>query len=131
MPVTTCFIPLRGHGWMNGRQAAKRAILSGWVTQGPEVAAFETSSLPMWDRNACAVSNGTVVLGFAQPVLGRDEVITVSHSSSLRRMLSGTVAQFRLCGHPTGYVQYGPLRRKGNHWPDQSSSLCTSNGLAL
>jgi perosamine synthetase len=65
-------------------QAASRVILSGWVTQGPEVAAFEKEfaayvSAPF----ATAVSNCTTALHLALLALGvseGDEVITVSHS---------------------------------------------------
>ncbi|MBM4286421.1 MAG: DegT/DnrJ/EryC1/StrS family aminotransferase [Deltaproteobacteria bacterium] len=64
--------------------AARRAILSGWVVQGPEVAAFEeefarTVHAPL----AVAVSSGTAALHLALVALGvgpGDEVITVSHS---------------------------------------------------
>ena len=41
-------------------KAASRAILSGWVTQGPEVAAFEQEFAAYVGANyACAVSNCT------------------------------------------------------------------------
>ena len=42
-------------------EAARRAILSGWVTQGPEVAAFEHEFAAFVGApHACAVSNCTV-----------------------------------------------------------------------
>src|SRR5215475_5843339 len=64
--------------------AARRAILSGWVTQGPEVAAFE-KEFGNWvgARYACAVSSCTAALYLALlaiDVRAGDEVITVSHS---------------------------------------------------
>jgi dTDP-4-amino-4,6-dideoxygalactose transaminase len=72
--------------WLGEEEAAaaRRAILSGWVTQGPEVAAFE-SEFATWvgARYACAVSNGTTALHLALLAAGvkpGDEVITVSHS---------------------------------------------------
>ncbi len=64
--------------------AASRAILSGWVTQGPEVAAFEREfATSVAASYACAVSNCTSALHLALIALGvrpGDEVITVSHS---------------------------------------------------
>ena len=65
-------------------QAAGRAILSGWVTQGPEVAALEREFAAfVGARHAVAVSNGTTALHLALLAVGvkpGDEVITVSHS---------------------------------------------------
>lgn len=64
--------------------AASRVILSGWVTQGPEVAAFEKEFAEfMGAENAVAVSNCTTGLHLALMAAGvgeGDEVITVSHS---------------------------------------------------
>ncbi len=65
-------------------EAARRVILSGWITQGPEVAAFEREFAAFVDApHACAVSNCTTALHLALLVAGvkaGDEVITVSHS---------------------------------------------------
>jgi perosamine synthetase len=65
-------------------QAARRAILSGWTTQGPEVAAFEREfAQSVGAAHACAVSNCTTALHLALLAVGvktGDEVITVSHS---------------------------------------------------
>ena len=65
-------------------EAARRVILSGWVTQGPEVAAFEREFAAMVGApHACAVSNCTTALHLALKVVGvgmDDEVVTVSHS---------------------------------------------------
>jgi perosamine synthetase len=65
-------------------QAASRVILSGWVTQGPEVAAFEKEfAAYVGAPHATAVSNCTTALHLALMALGvseGDEVITVSHS---------------------------------------------------
>lgn len=64
--------------------AARRVILSGWITQGPEVAAFEREFADyVGAPHACAVSNCTTALHLALLVAGvqpGDEVITVSHS---------------------------------------------------
>lgn len=64
--------------------ATRRAILSGWVTQGPEVEAFEREWAEFTGApHACAVSNCTTALHLALLVAGvepGDEVITVSHS---------------------------------------------------
>jgi perosamine synthetase len=64
--------------------AAQRVILSGWITQGPEVAAFEQEFAAYTGAaHACAVSNCTTALHLALLALGvgpGDEVITVSHS---------------------------------------------------
>ena len=65
-------------------EAVRRVILSGWVTQGPEVAAFEREFAAFVGApHACAVSNCTTALHLALLALGvqaGDEVITVSHS---------------------------------------------------
>ena len=64
--------------------AARRVILSGWITQGPEVAAFESEFADFVGApHACAVSNCTTALHLALLVAGvsaGDEVVTVSHS---------------------------------------------------
>ena len=65
-------------------EAALRAIRSGWVTQGPEVGAFEREFAAYTGAaHACAVSNATAALHLAMKAVGirpGDEVITVSHS---------------------------------------------------
>jgi dTDP-4-amino-4,6-dideoxygalactose transaminase len=65
-------------------EAARRAILSGWVTQGPEVAAFEREfAAAVGAPRACAVSSCTTALHLALLAVGvrpGDEVVTVSHS---------------------------------------------------
>jgi len=65
-------------------EAVRRVILSGWVTQGPEVAAFEEEFATfVGAAHACAVSNCTTALHLALRAVGVgqwDEVVTVSHS---------------------------------------------------
>ncbi|MFO0821941.1 MAG: DegT/DnrJ/EryC1/StrS family aminotransferase [Gemmataceae bacterium] len=64
--------------------AAAEVIRSGWVTQGPQVAAFEQEfATAVGAAHACAVSNCTTALHLALRAVGvgpGDEVITVSHS---------------------------------------------------
>lgn len=64
--------------------AARAAVLSGWVSQGPQVAAFEADFAALVGaKHACAVSNCTTALHLALLAVGAgpgDEVITVSHS---------------------------------------------------
>jgi dTDP-4-amino-4,6-dideoxygalactose transaminase len=72
--------------WMDETEAAAaaRPILSGWITQGPEVAAFEKEfALAVGAPYACAVANCTAALHLALLGVGvapGDEVITASHS---------------------------------------------------
>lgn len=64
--------------------AAAQVILSGWLTQGPQVAAFENEFAALVGADhACAVANCTVALHLALMALGvgeGDEVVTVSHT---------------------------------------------------
>src|SRR5882757_10744848 len=65
-------------------EAAARPLRSGWLTQGPEVAAFEREFAEyVGASHACAVSNCTTALHLALLAVGvqpGDEVITVSHT---------------------------------------------------
>jgi perosamine synthetase len=65
-------------------EAARAAVLSGWVSQGPQVAKFEREFASLVGApHACAVSNCTTALHLALTALDigpGDEVITASHS---------------------------------------------------
>lgn len=86
--------------------AAREAILSGWVTQGPQVVAFEKEFAAYTGApHACAVSNCTTALHLALHVLGvgsGDEVITVSHS------FIATANVVRYCGATPVFVDIDP-----------------------
>jgi len=101
------FIPVaRPHLGQEEVSAAGRAILSGWVTQGPEVAAFEGEFAAYVDApHACAVSSGTTALHLALLAVGvrpGDEVITVSHS------YIATANSIRYCGAKPIFVDIDP-----------------------
>jgi dTDP-4-amino-4,6-dideoxygalactose transaminase len=87
-------------------EAARRVILSGWITQGPEVAAFEREFAEyVGAEHACAVSNCTTALHLALLVAGvkpGDEVITVSHS------YIATANSIRYCGATPVFVDIEP-----------------------
>lgn len=65
-------------------EGAARVIRSGWLTQGPEVLAFEKElAAAVGAKHAVAVSNATVALELALRGVGvkaGDDVVTVSHS---------------------------------------------------
>jgi dTDP-4-amino-4,6-dideoxygalactose transaminase len=86
--------------------AARRVILSGWTSQGPEVAAFEREFAAFVGApHAVAVSNCTTALHLALLALGvgpGDEVITVSHS------FIATANVVRYCGATPVFVDVDP-----------------------
>jgi perosamine synthetase len=86
--------------------AASRVILSGWVTQGPEVAAFESEFAGyMGVEHAVAVSNCTTGLHLALLAAGvgpGDEVITVSHS------YIATANSIKYCGAEPVFIDVEP-----------------------
>jgi perosamine synthetase len=101
------FVPVaRPHLGQEEVSAAGRAILSGWVTQGPEVAAFEREFADFVGApHACAVSSGTTALHLALLAVGvhpGDEVITVSHS------YIATANSIRYCGALPVFVDIDP-----------------------
>jgi dTDP-4-amino-4,6-dideoxygalactose transaminase len=77
-------------------EAVRRPLTTGWLTQGPEVAAFEREFAAfVGASHACAVSNCTTALHLALRAAGvgpGDEVITVSHS------FIATANAIRYCG---------------------------------
>jgi dTDP-4-amino-4,6-dideoxygalactose transaminase len=86
--------------------AARRAILSGWVTQGREVAAFEREFADsVGAPYARAVSNCTAALHLALLAVGirpGDHVLTVSHS-----FVAATNA-IRQCGATAVFIDIEP-----------------------
>ena len=88
-------------------EAARRVILSGWTSQGPEVAAFEKEFAEyVGASHACAVSSCTTALHLALLAVGvkpGDEVITVSHS------YIATANSIRYCGATPVFVDIDPL----------------------
>jgi perosamine synthetase len=107
--------------------AAARAILSGWITQGPEVAAFEKEFAEfVGAENATAVSNCTTGLHLALLVAGvepGDEVITVSHS------YIATANSIRYCGAEPVFVDVN--RDTHNMDPSQIEAAITSKTKAI
>lgn len=78
IPITQPFLGLEE------AEAAREVVLSGWLSQGPQVAAFEADFAALVGAShACAVSNCTTALHLALLAVGAGpggEVITVSHS---------------------------------------------------
>lgn len=87
-------------------EAAAEVIRSGWVLQGPQVAAFEKEFAAYANaKHACAVSSGTTALHLALIAAGvvpSDEVITVSHS------YIATANVVRYCGATPVFVDIEP-----------------------
>ena len=87
-------------------EAARRVILSGWTSQGPEVAVFEKEFADyVGAPYACAVSSCTTALHLALLAIGvqsGDEVITVSHS------YIATANTIRYCGATPVFVDIEP-----------------------
>jgi perosamine synthetase len=96
-------LPLLAEGEAN---AAREAVLSGWVSQGPQVAAFERDFATLVGApHACAVSNCTTALHLALAALDigpGDEVITASHS------FIATANCIKYCGATPVFVDIDP-----------------------
>jgi dTDP-4-amino-4,6-dideoxygalactose transaminase len=107
--------------------AAREAILSGWVTQGPQVAAFEQEFAEyVGAPHACAVSSCTTALHLALHALGvgpGDEVVTVSHS------FIATANAVRYCGATPVFVDVDP--RTGNMDPGLLEEALTPRTKAV
>jgi perosamine synthetase len=107
--------------------AASAAILSGWVTQGPEVAAFEREFAAFVGAPfACAVSNCTTALHLALLAVGvgpGDEVVTVSHS------FIATANSIRYCGATPVFVDIEA--ESYNIRPDALAAAMTSRTRAI
>ncbi|MEK8023352.1 MAG: DegT/DnrJ/EryC1/StrS family aminotransferase [Candidatus Hydrogenedentota bacterium] len=97
------FIPI-AKPWVGETEveAAQRPIRSGWLTQGPEVAAFEKEFASLVGApHACAVSNCTTALHLALLAAGvgpGDEVIVPSHT------YIATANSIRYCGATPVFV---------------------------
>ncbi|MGD8451509.1 MAG: DegT/DnrJ/EryC1/StrS family aminotransferase [Phycisphaerae bacterium] len=101
------FIPV-ARPWLDDAEAAAagEVIRSGWVTQGPQVAAFEREfAEAIGATHACAVSSCTTALHLALLAVGvqpGDEVVTASHS-----FIAGANA-IRYCGAIPVFVDIEP-----------------------
>lgn len=115
--------------WMDEQEveAAGRAIRSGWVSQGPEVAAFEWEFANYVGADfACAVSNCTTALHLALLAVGvqpGDEVITVSHS------FIATANAIRYCGGVPMFADIEPTTY--NIDPTKLEALITERTRAI
>jgi dTDP-4-amino-4,6-dideoxygalactose transaminase len=108
-------------------EAAHQAVLSGWVSQGPQVAAFEREFAElMGAAHACAVSNCTTALHLALLAIGvgpGDEVITASHS------FIATANSIRYCGATPVFVDIDP--RTYNLDPERVAEAVTGRTRAI
>ncbi|MEC4749595.1 DegT/DnrJ/EryC1/StrS family aminotransferase [Methylomicrobium sp. Wu6] len=121
IPITK---PMLGE---NEAEAARRVILSGWTSQGPEVVAFEREFAEyVGAPHACAVSSCTTALHLALLAVGvlpGDEVITVSHS------FIATANVIRYCGATPVFVDIEP--DTFNLDPTQLESAVTDRTRAI
>ena len=108
-------------------EAARQVVLSGWVTQGPQVAAFESEfAAYVGAPYACAVSSCTTALHLALLAVGvaaGDEVITASHS------FIATANSIRYCGAVPIFVDIDP--RTYNLDPRQVAEAVTPRTRAI
>jgi perosamine synthetase len=108
-------------------EAASQAVLSGWVSQGPQVGAFEREfAVLVGAPHACAVSNCTTALHLALLAVGTgpgDEVITTSHS------FIATANSIRYCSATPVFVDINP--KTYNIDPQQVAEAVTSRTRAI
>lgn len=108
-------------------EAAQQAVLSGWVSQGPQVAAFEREFAALIRAPyACAVSNCSTALHLALLAVGvgpGDEVITASHS------FIATANSIRYCGATPVFVDIDP--KTYNIDPQRVAEAVTSRTRAI
>jgi perosamine synthetase len=108
-------------------RAVQRPLSTGWLTQGPEVAAFEREFAAFTGAgHACAVSNCTTALHLALRAVGvgtGDEVITVSHS------FIASANSIRYCGAVPVFVDV--QRGTGNIDPAQIDAAITPRTKAI
>lgn len=106
---------------------ARDAVLSGWVSQGPEVLAFEQEFAALVGAPyACAVSNCTTALHLALLAVGiqpGDEVITASHS------FIASANSIRYCGATPVFVDIDPATY--NLDPDRVAEAITERTRAI
>jgi dTDP-4-amino-4,6-dideoxygalactose transaminase len=109
------------------QRAAAEAIASGWVTQGPQVAAFEREfAAYVGAAHACAVSSCTTALHLALRAAGvcpGDHVITVSHS------FIATANAVRYCGAIPVFIDIEPSTY--NMRPDLVEAAVTDRTKAV
>jgi perosamine synthetase len=107
--------------------AAAAVILSGWLTQGPQVAAFEKEfAAVVGAEHGCAVANCTVALHLALLAVGvgpGDEVITVSHT------FIATANAIRYCGAVPVFIDIDP--ETFNMAPDLIEAAITPRTKAI
>jgi perosamine synthetase len=107
--------------------AVARVLASGWVSQGPEVMAFEHEfAAATGAPHACAVSSCTAALHMALAALeigAGDEVVTVSHS------FIATTNAVRYVGARPVFVDVDPVN--GNILPEQIERALSTRTKAL
>ena len=107
--------------------AAREAVLSGWLSQGAQVGAFEREfAILTGAGQACAVSNCTAALHLALLAAGvepNDEVITSSHS------FIATANSIRYCGAMPIFVDIEPTSY--NLDPDCVAEVITERTRAI
>ena len=107
--------------------AAAAVVRSGWLTQGPQVAAFEAEFAALVGApHACAVSNCTTALHLALLAAGvgpGDEVVTVSHS------FIATANAIAQCGATPIFVDIDPATF--NMAPEAAAAAVTERTKAI